>query len=86
MNKTTGNVCIDMIYAALQHYKKFGRKIKTVSLNKSHWRLFSEYMKREQNLIEVRDDGVQFKNVLIRKGTRFQTKIAEFELESVIKN
>lgn len=85
MNKTTGNVAIDMIYAALQHYKKKGRKVITVNLNSQYWRLFSVYMRKQDKSLIFDDDGIQFNNVLIRKGHRFMSTHLECEFEKSIK-
>lgn len=81
-NKTTGNICIDMIAAALAHYKKAGRKVKVVNLSKSYWNIFERYMKSQPDAdkVEITPDGVQFNNLLVRRGTRFQVQALECEL------
>lgn len=82
----TGNPAVDMIYAAIQHYKKFGKKIKVASLDKSYWGLFEAFMKEQENAdnVEVTPDGIQFKNLLIRRGTKFQKDRLEVELYPAI--
>ena len=87
MNKqsTTGNIAIDMIYAALQHYKKKERTVKTVNLSSQYWRLFTIYMRKQKSDLILDDDGLQFNNVLIRKGHRFQHQAVECEFEKNVK-
>lgn len=82
----TGNPAVDMIYAAVQHYKKYGRKIKVASLDKSYWGMFAAFMQEQENAdqVEIRPDGIQFKDMLVRQGTRFQKDRLEVELHSGI--
>lgn len=84
-NQSTGNPAIDMIYAALQHYKKQGRKVITVNLSTQYWRLFSVYMRKQKPDLVLDDDGLQFNNVLIRKGHRFMHQQLECEFEKSVK-
>lgn len=82
---STGNIAIDMIYAALQHYKANGRKVITVNLSSQYWRLFSIYMRKQNPDLILDYDGLYFNNVLIRKGHRFQHQAIECELEKNVK-
>lgn len=80
----TGNVAVDMIAAAMAHYKKHNRLVKTVNLSHSYWRIFNVFMKEENPELEIPDEGIQFNNVLIRKGTMFQRLGVECELYELI--
>lgn len=81
---TTGNVAVDMIGAALAHYKQYNRTVKIVNLSKSYWRIFTSYMQLQAPELEIPDEGIQFNNVLIRRGTRFQVAAVECELNPLI--
>jgi len=81
MNKTTGNICIDMIAAALAHWKAKGKKVTVVNLDKMYWNLFRVYMRKQKPDLWFDDDGLQFNNVLIRKGHRFMNERLECEFE-----
>lgn len=79
--KSTGNICIDMIAEALAFYKGKGKKAKIINLDSHYWRLFKIYMRKQQPDLFFDDDGLQFNNVLIRKGHRFMHQHLEFEFE-----
>ncbi len=78
----TGNPAVDMVYAAVQHYKRFGRKVKTVSLDRSYWNLFDAFMNEQENAdkVDITPDGIQFNDLLVRRGTQFQKDRIEIEL------
>lgn len=82
----TGNPAVDMIYAAIQHYKKFGRKIKVANLDKSYWGMFESFMKEQENAdnVQITQEGIQFKNLLVRQGTKFQKDRLVCELHTLI--
>ena len=78
--KLTGNVVVDTIYEALKYYKG-KKKMKVVNLDKVRWRLFSDYMKKQDNKEVDMSQGVQFKNLLVRPGSRFMKERMTFEFE-----
>ncbi len=82
---STGNVAADMVGAALAHYKKHNRLVKIVNLSHSYWRIFMAFMERQAPDMEIPKEGIQFNNVLIRKGTMFQRSAVECELWPIIK-
>ena len=67
----TGNIAVDMVYAAMKHYSG-RRRIKKVILSYSYWKLFKNYMLRQESadLVEIRTE-IQFNNVLICRGSIF---------------
>lgn len=69
----TGHPAVDMISACLDHYKKYKRKVKLITLNSNYWRMFKEYV-LEQKPDLVIEDAIDFKNVRIEKGSIFQTE------------
>ena len=81
MTKTTGNICMDMIAEALAYHKSKGKKVKVVNLDKMYWNLFRVYMRKQKPDLWFDDDGLQFKNVLIRKGHRFMHERLEVEFD-----
>ncbi len=81
---TTGNVAVDMIGAALAHYRQGGRTVRIVNLSKSYWRIFTAYMSWQAPELEIPKEGIQFNNVLIRRGTLFQVSAIECELNPII--
>ena len=80
----TGNIAMDMITEALAFYKSKGKKIKIISLSSNYWRLFLIFMRKQKPDLFIDDDGLQFNNVLIRKGHRFMAQNIEFEFEKKI--
>ena len=81
---STGNVAADMIFAALEHYKKYHRSVKIVDLSGSYWRIFKSFMNKQAPEMEIPTEGIQFNNVLIRKGSMFQRDAIKCELWPVI--
>jgi len=80
----TGNIAADSVYAAMRHYKNFGRTVKTVNLSKSYWGIFLVFIREEKPELEISDEGIQFNNVLIRKGHSFMKQNLECELNALI--
>lgn len=80
---STGNVAADMVFAAMEHYKKYHRLVKTVDLSPSYWRIFKSFMDK-QGKPDIPNEGIQFNNVLIRKGSMFQRDAVKCELWPVI--
>lgn len=82
----TGNIAVDMIYTAVQHYKKYGRKVKIVNLSKTYWQIFAAFMKEQPNSdkVDIHPDGIQFNNLLVRQGTKFQRDNLECEFEKTL--
>jgi hypothetical protein len=78
---TTGNICMDMISAALAHWKAKGKKVTVINLDKMYWNLFRVYMRKQKPDLWFDDYGLQFNNVLIRKGHRFMHERLECEFE-----
>jgi hypothetical protein len=71
---STGNIAVDMVRACLSHYKEMRRKVQYVELSANYWKLFSEWLKRNAPDKPFTDEGVQFRNTIIRKGHRFMTE------------
>jgi len=78
----TGNPAVDMVFAAVQHYKKHGRKIKIANLDSSYWNMFESFMMEQENadIVKITPDGIQFNDLLVRRGTKFQKDRLEVEL------
>lgn len=76
----TGNIAADMIYAAIQHYKRHARTIKEVRLSHSYWKIFKYYVEKKKPELVLNDGAIQFNNLLVVKGTRFMRENAEFIL------
>lgn len=72
---------MDMISEALAHWKAKGKKVTIVNLDKMYWNLFRVYMRKQKPDLWFDDDGLQFNNVLIRKGHRFMSQRLEVEFE-----
>lgn len=77
----TGNMAVDMVYNCIQHYKKFGKRVKIVTLSHKYWRSFERYLKEQDETFEFKDQ-VEFKHLLVRKGSFFQTTHLIPELEA----
>lgn len=73
-----------MIYAAIKHYERAHRKVKTVNCSPSYWRIFKSFMRSQDETLEIPNEGIQFNNVLIRKGSMFQREAIICELWPLI--
>jgi hypothetical protein len=82
MNKT-GNIAVDMIAACLAHYKRFNRKIKTITLSHGRWNMFVEYSKKNRPETIIHDEII-FRNVTLKKGHRFMRENMEVELDKPV--
>lgn len=69
----TGNVAADAIAACLAHYRKFGRRVQYIELDRLWWVLFTDFVKSKDESL-VFDDEIQFRNVTIRKGSRLHSQ------------
>lgn len=76
------NLTVDMLVAAIKHYKVRGRRIKSITVHPLYWNLFKEYMNVNAEDIKF-DDEIQFRNVLLRKGSKKQTERLEIELQTI---
>lgn len=79
LGATTGNIAVDMVYAAIIFYKRSNKKTNVVNLSTTYWSLFKSYMLR-QGMQDIKDQ-VQFKNLLVRKGNSFMTEHLKCEFE-----
>jgi len=84
LHSTTGNVAADMIYSAIKHYESHGRKVKTVDCSTSYWRIFKSFMKSQDETLDIPNEGIQFNNILVRKGSMFQRDAIKCELWPLI--
>jgi hypothetical protein len=66
-SKGKTNIAVDAIIAAIQHYKRCSREIKTITLCPLWFVLFKDYMKENAPGLDF-DDMVKFNSLIIQKG------------------
>ena len=87
MNTTTKkfkpNVAIDMVSAALQHYKKQERLVDFITLNHRLWEMWVSGMLERDPTLDIKDE-MHFKDCKVRKGSMFMVKQMTVELKKRI--
>lgn len=82
--RLTGNVAMDMLSAAILQYAKAFRKIKVANLSSGYWKIFKTFMEVHAPELDIPKEGIQFNNILVRKGSMFQKAAMTFDLYPVI--
>lgn len=77
----SNNVVVDMIYSAMQHYKRMGRPIKTVLLSQSRWEIFKGWLKEKEPAVDIQDI-VEFNDITVKKGHQFMKDNLEVEFKT----
>lgn len=78
------NVAIDMVKAALAHYKQYERPVGVILLDKRLWGIFKRGMielnpEKEDDLTQSKE--VEFKDCIVKQGSMFMTKSMIVELK-----
>jgi hypothetical protein len=73
------NIAVEMIGAALRHYQRQGKKVRTVYLSKLYWLLFKDYMSEKVPEVNI-ENGVVFNKVTVKKGSLFMKDNLSIEL------
>lgn len=90
MEKTkTFNIAADMITDCLAHYKKYGKQVEVILLSHKYWDIFLRHLAinaPEHEEAAYKAGAIQFKNVMIKKGSHFQHEnlVPELKKEIVI--
>lgn len=77
--------CLNMVTAVIDFYKRQPKRLKTIFLDHTHWRLFTEDMKRVDDsyapnaLVGVPIEG---SDVTVKRGSQFQNKEMQYEFYS----
>lgn len=80
-NKTfKPNIAIDMVSAALQHYKKHERPVDFITLNHRMWNIWVSGILERDPTLEIQDE-MHFKDCKVRKGSIFMLKSMTVELK-----
>lgn len=71
----TGNMAIDMISACMAHHKQHNKKVKFIYLSHKYWNSFIRFIgeKTPEAAEQINTaEAAEFKNVMIKKGSRLQ--------------
>lgn len=84
----TFNIAADMITGCLAHYKKYGKQVESILLSHKFWDIFLRHLAinaPEHEAAAYTAGAIQFKNVLIKKGSHFQNEnlVPELKKETV---
>lgn len=79
----TGNIAVDAVGACIAHYKGFGKRVKVITLSRKWWTAFERYAKENRPDFEFKNE-IEFKNVILRKGSAFMLKNLVVELKKEI--
>ena len=77
------NIAINMVAAALDHYKKFNRPVKEIILNEALFIKWKQGMLERDETLEI-DEQMDFKNCSVKKGSKLMTKNMEVILKPLI--
>jgi hypothetical protein len=70
--KVTGNIAIDMTAACIDHYRRRGKKIAYIRLEKCKWILFCAFIKEKIPMYDFSDGIVNFDGVEVTEGSTLQ--------------
>ncbi len=73
-----GNVAADAVMACVKFYKK-KRKIRYINLCYSWWVMWRDMIFDIEPGIVIPDEGIDFKGMIIRRGTKFMKQKLEVE-------
>lgn len=77
-----GNIAVDACREALAAAKRNSKKIKFINLDSRWWLLFSLWMADNAPETDLTPDGVEFKNCVIRRGSRMMREKMEIEYQT----
>lgn len=77
-----GANCLNLVSAVIDFYKRQPKRLKTIFLDHTHWRLFVEDMKKvDPDYPANAIDGVPIEasDVTVKRGSQFQNKEMQYE-------
>lgn len=81
----TGNRAVDLVSGCIVHNKRMGRKVTEISLSKSYWRIFCDYMKSTDETLII-TDKFEWNNLVVCEGSIFQLKSMTWKWETISSN
>jgi hypothetical protein len=81
--KRRPNVAIDMVLACIKHYKRYGRKVRAITLSDRYFHILKNgLLERDETLLI--EDKVEFKDVTIFQGSTLMIKPLQEVLEPIL--
>jgi hypothetical protein len=77
-----GANCLNLVTAIIDHYKRQPKRLKTIFLNATHWRMFVEDMKKVDDSYPANAiDGVPIadSDVTVKRGSTLQLKEFQYD-------
>lgn len=83
--KRTGLLTVDKVAACIDFYKKEGRPLRRVVLDKQHWKIFREYAEGiAPDCVEC-DNWIDFDGVTVQEGSSLMTKDMYWDFQTKLK-